>query len=312
MATNGNGNNGNGQAIQKAPQSFKEYLELRKQALQGVLPRHLTPERVVKVALVAYNKTPKLRECTMESLFLAIMQAAELGLEPGGALGHAYLVPYKDQCQLIPGYRGLIELARRSGEIESIEAHVVHERDKFTLRFGLNAALDHEPHLEGDPGEMRFVYAVAKLKGGATQFEVMTKDQVDKIKSRSRASNNGPWVTDYEEMARKTVVRRLIKYLPLSTERAEPLAKALELEDEGPVIDVAADVPALPPAQTRTAAVLDRVKGQTAQAAPATPEPAAQVTGTGEPPKDVKPPTTEQAPEVHASPNGKVTIIDMK
>lgn len=298
---NGNGSNGQQtQAIQKAqtqaPATFKDYLELRKANLRDVLPKHLTPERVCKVALVAYNKTPKLRECTMESLFLSIMQASELGLEPGGALGHAYMVPFKSDCTLIVGYRGLIELARRSGEIESIEAHVVHERDTFTLRFGLNAALDHEPCLSGDPGEMRFVYAVAKLKGGCVQFEVMTRDQVDKIRARSRSGNNGPWVTDYEEMARKTVVRRLIKYLPLSAERAEPLAKALELEDEGPTIDVSAEPPA--PKAGRAAAVLERVKEQTIEASP---EPEIDP-NTGE----VIPP----APAITEAAGGKVKIIE--
>lgn len=222
-------------AIQAAqPQSsFQQFLAARKPHIAQVLPKHMTPDRVVKVALTAYNRTPQLASCSMQSIFMAIMQASELGLEPGGALGHVYLVPYGNQCQFILGYRGMIELARRSGEIESLEAHVVHANDMFDVEFGLETKLRHKPCLNGEAGELCFVYALAKLKGGAIQFEVMTKADIEAIKNRSRASRNGPWVTDYEEMARKTVVRRLFKYLPVSCEK---IADALEAE-QGDYID---------------------------------------------------------------------------
>lgn len=221
------------QTTNQPQNSFQQFLAARKPHIAQVLPKHMTPERVVKVALTAYNRTPALANCSMQSIFMAIMQASELGLEPGGALGHVYLVPYGNQCQFILGYRGMIELARRSGEIESLEAHVVHANDAFEVEFGLETKLRHKPCLSGEAGEMCFVYALAKLKGGAIQFEVMTKSQVDAIKNRSRASKNGPWVTDYEEMARKSCVRRLFKYLPVSCEK---IADALEAE-QGDYID---------------------------------------------------------------------------
>lgn len=226
----------------QAISTFNQYLEMRKGVLAKMLPRHLTPDRLIKVALLAYSKTPKLRECSLESIWQSVAQAAELGLEPGGVLGHAYLVPFKGECTLIPGYRGLIDLARRSGEIESIEAHVVCERDKFTLRFGLDPVLEHEPFLDGDAGSMRFVYAVAKLKDGGKQLEVMTRAQVEKIRNNSPdfkfKGANSVWGNHFEEMARKTVVRRLIKYLPISVERNEALVKALEADNEQEPLDI--------------------------------------------------------------------------
>lgn len=214
-------------AEQQAMRSIKGLLEQSKSAIASRLPKHLTADRILKTALTAINKTPKLLECTKESLMLSIMQAAELGLEPGGALGEGYLVPYKSTCQFIPGYRGLISLARRSGQILSIEAHVVYEKDEFNCTLGLDPKLEHTPAWEEvDPGKMRFVYAVAKLKDGGVQFEVMSRAQVEAIRQKSKAGNNGPWVDHYDEMARKTVVRRLFKYLPVSVE----MARAMELQ----------------------------------------------------------------------------------
>jgi recombination protein RecT len=218
---------------------FKGYLEARKDNLAAIIPKTLTLERVMKVAIAAYARTPDLRECTVPSIYMSINQAVQLGLEPAGPLGHAYLVPFNNkktrqkECQLIVGYKGLIALARRSGEIVSIESHVVYERDKLDLRYGLERKLDHVPCLDGDPGKPRLVYAIAHLKDGGVQMEAMTIAQVEKIKARSKASDSGPWVTDFEEMARKTVIRRLAKYLPLSVE----LAEALDDEDrrDGPV-----------------------------------------------------------------------------
>lgn len=224
----------------EAMMSVKQLLEASKSAISARLPKHVTPDRILKVALTAVNKTPALLACKRDSLLLAILQAAELGLEPGGALGEGYLVPYGSTCQFIPGYRGLISLARRSGQIVSLEAHVVHQKDTFTFELGLESTLRHVPNLEDeDPGPLRFVYAVAKLVGGGVQFEVMSRSQVDAIRKRSKAGGSGPWVTDYEEMARKTVVRRLFKYLPVSVE----MAQALELQAAAESGDFTASLP---------------------------------------------------------------------
>ncbi|EBG1618414.1 recombination protein RecT, partial [Salmonella enterica] len=155
----------------------------------------------------------------------AIVQCSQLGLEPGGALGHAYLLPFgnkneksgKKNVQLIIGYRGMIDLARRSGQIASLSARVVREGDDFSFEFGLEEKLVHRPG-ENEDAPVTHVYAVARLKDGGTQFEVMTRKQIELVRAQSKAGNNGPWVTHWEEMAKKTAIRRLFKYLPVSIE----------------------------------------------------------------------------------------------
>lgn len=209
--------------------TLKQLLEQNAAELQKVLPKHLTLERLLKVALYCIEKVPKLQQCTIASLVACVKQLAELGLEPGGALGLAYLVPFDDKktnttiCTVIIGYRGFIDLARRSGKLSQIEAHVIHEHDDFQVEFGLEPVLRHKPKLDGNEGKPKAVYCVARLVDGGKHVEVMPWEAVMRIKARSRSSQNGPWVTDEEEMARKTVVRRAAKYLPLSPELADAL-----------------------------------------------------------------------------------------
>ncbi len=214
--------------------TFAELFKAKSKNLTGLIPRHLTPERVAKIAISALMRNPKLLQCKPETVWFQVAQAATLGLEVN-LLGAAYLVPFKNNktggmdCQLIVGYQGLIDLARRSGNIESIEARIVYEKDDFELENGLDPVLRHKPCLDSDPGKIRLVYAVAKLKDGGRQIEYMTKTAIDKIRNRSNAANSGPWVSDYDEMARKTVIRRLAKYLPKSIE----MAQAMALDDAG-------------------------------------------------------------------------------
>ena len=205
------------------------------------LPRHMTSERLARIALTEVRKTPKLAKCDQASFLGAIMQCAQLGLEPGGALGHAYLLPFENrnrgitEVQFIVGYRGMIDLARRSGQILSIEARAVYEADEFRVSLGLNSDLVHVPAWDAqERGSLRFVYAVAKLKDGGTQFEVMSRVEVEKVRAKSRAGNNGPWVDHFEEMAKKTVIRRLFKYLPVSIELAQAVALDEQAEDGRP------------------------------------------------------------------------------
>lgn len=205
-------------------------LEQNRSTIAQALPRHLTPDRLMRVAISELRTNEKLAECHPASLVSSIVKASQLGLEVSSALGHAYLVPYKTEATLIIGYRGLITLARRSGEIQSLTARVVHEKDHFELEYGLHERLRHIPSTEDEPGPITHVYAVAHLKDGGVQYEVMTKAEVDAIRKRSKAGGAGPWVTDYQEMARKTVVRRLFKYLPVSVE----LADALAVDDDRP------------------------------------------------------------------------------
>jgi recombination protein RecT len=204
-----------------------QFLKGKESQLKAALPKHLTVERLTRIAVTELRKIPKLRECTVESLFSAIIQCAQLGLEPGSALGHAYLIPYGRECQFIIGYRGMIDLARRSGEIQSIFSEVVYSNDEFRFEFGLDEKLKHIP-ARGERGEFVAAYMVAKFKDGGHLIQVMFKNEIDKIRKRSKAANNGPWVTDYDEMAKKTIIRRGFKYLPISIE----VARLIEQDDK--------------------------------------------------------------------------------
>lgn len=237
---NRNGN-GNGTAVAKRD-NLAAYLESKVQYMNAALPKHLTPERLARVAITAISSNPRLLECTRESLALALIEAGQLGLEPNGVMGQAYLVPYfngktkKYEAQFQVGYRGLIDLARRSGEIAKIEARAVREGDEFSYEYGLRPSLVHRP----DPttqGEITHVYAIAWLRDAEPIFEVMTREQVEAIRRRSKAADSGPWVTDYESMARKTVVKRLAKYLPLSPE-AEAVVEADNRRDVGQIVRI--------------------------------------------------------------------------
>ncbi len=259
-------------AVVKKTAEFKAFLIRNADKIKDVMAKGADLNRIMKVSVQAFYKTPKLQECTPDSLLLAVCNSAQLGLDPCGLLGSAYIVPYGTTAQLIVGYRGLIDLARRSGQILSIEAHVVHENERFLCIYGLDAKLEHEPCWDGEPGAVKAAYAIARLVGGAVQWEVMTKKQIDGIRARSKAGRSGPWVTDYEEMAKKTAVRRLCKYLPLTTEFAENLETMDSLDMGETVIDAGkAEVVANEP--TTTERVRDKLKGKQEEATDPEPEP---------------------------------------
>jgi recombination protein RecT len=204
--------------------SVSALIERNREAIAHSLPKHLTLERIVRLAITELRSNPRLLDCDTSSLMSAIVKASQVGLELGGNMGQVYLVPYRDQVQLIIGYRGLLTLVRRSGAVTSFQTHVVYEKDFFELEYGLEEKIKHIPSRDGDPGRMTHVYAIARMRDGGVQYEVMNRAQVDAIRTRSRSSGNGPWVTDYDEMARKTVVRRLFKYLPMSIEMADAMS----------------------------------------------------------------------------------------
>lgn len=224
-------------ATAKEPASIAHLLSSPKVQLQlkAALPRHMTAERMARIATTEMRKVPKLAQCDPMSFLGAVIQCAQLGLEPGNALGHAYILPFdkrekvgnqwrtvRTEAQVIIGYRGMIDLARRSGQIVSIDARAVYDGDKFDCVLGLDAKIEHQPDWQNsnraDASKLRFVYAVAKLKDGGVQFDVMSRAEVEGIRARSKAANDGPWVTDFAAMAVKTVVRRLFKFLPVSIE----------------------------------------------------------------------------------------------
>lgn len=204
----------------------RNLLEKMTPQISRALPKHLTPDRMTRIALTELRKIPKLLQCNPESFCGAIMACSQLGLEPGSSLGQIYLIPFGKEVQVILGYKGMIELARRSGQIISLAAHEVYENDTFEFEYGLEEKLRHVPNLN-ERGELMAVYAVAKFVGGGHQIEVMSKQDVDKIRARSKSGNSGPWMTDYNEMAKKTVLRKLFKYLPISIEKIQ-LATSLD------------------------------------------------------------------------------------
>ena len=150
--------------------------------MRMALPKNLMADRLTRIVMTEFRKNPTLQKCSPASFMASVLQAAQLGLEPGSALGQAYLVPYKTkgnyECQLIVGYRGMISLAHRSGEILSINAYCVHAKDEFTYQLGLHPDIQHIPSSEADHGPVVFVYAVAQLRGGGVQFEVMSRAEI--------------------------------------------------------------------------------------------------------------------------------------
>jgi recombination protein RecT len=204
-----------------------------KPQIASVLPKHMTFERLARIAMVECRKNPTLIECSTESLIGAVLQAAQLGLEPGGALGHCYLVPFKNrytsrrEVQLILGYRGMIDLARRSGQISTISANVVYENDSFSYQYGAHADLVHVPTLK-DRGAPVAVYAAATMKDGGFQFVVMSVEDVEKVRRESKQAEGETWREFWDEMAAKSCLRKLYKLLPVSIE----VQRAVTLADQ--------------------------------------------------------------------------------
>lgn len=188
------------------------------------LPKHLSPERFTRIAITALTRTPKLAECTQESLMRCLLDLSAFGLEPDGRRAH--LIPYGRECTLIIDWKGLAELAMRSGIIAKLHADIVCENDTFVYNMG--EVTTHEVDWKKPRGEMYAAYARAMTKTGESFFAVMSKEEIDAVRKRSRAGNGGPWVSDYNEMAKKTAFRRLAKWLPLSAEFRD----AQEREDE--------------------------------------------------------------------------------
>lgn len=210
-------------------------------ALREVLPKHLTPERVIRLAQLATQKNKALLACTPESFATCVIVASQLGLEVNGPLGEAYLIPFGKECTLIIGYRGLIGLMHRSGLIKSISAYCVYANDAFEIEYGTTPRINHSPCLSGDTGELIGAYAIVTLPDGATQFDYMRLDEILAIKKRSRSGNGGPWVTDFNEMSKKSVVKRLSKYIPMFEQTAASnVIQADNLLESG--VDIPVDV----------------------------------------------------------------------
>jgi len=207
----------------------RDLLEKSKEEIAKALPKNITPERVARIALTTLRKNPGLLECDPRSFLGAVMQASQLGFELDDNLGLAYLVPYKNrktgekEAQLVIGYRGLIELARRSGKLKNISARIVYENEPFSIAYGLSENLAHTPLPPSQRGNnIKGAYAVATMNDGSKTFEFLWGEELNAIKKAAleKAWNPkiSPWETHWEEMYKKTAIRKMMKYMPLSPE----------------------------------------------------------------------------------------------
>lgn len=212
------------QEMQQKDTSLKGLIKAMEPEIKKALPSMITPERFTRMVFTALSSTPKLQQCTPQSFVGAMMQAAQLGLEPNTPVGQAYLIPYGNVCQFQLGYKGLLDLAYRSGEIKDIQAHEVHENDEFEYELGLDPKLKHIPAMS-NRGPVTMYYAVWHTKTGGYGFEVMSKEDVlEFAKRKSKSFKNGPWQTDFDEMAKKTVLKKALKYAPIATEFVKSIA----------------------------------------------------------------------------------------
>ncbi len=195
-----------------------------KAEIQHALPRHVSPDRMLRMAMTSARKNPDLLECSPESFLGAVIQSAQLGLEPDTPMGHAYLLPFnntrtgKKEVNFMPGYRGFMELVYRAAAHPILNPVAVYDGDKFEYERGLTPKLYHAPMPRTDGDSMTHVYVTANFPDGRKEFDVMTRAEVEACRARSKARGFSPWKTDYEAMAKKTVIRRFVKYLPMSAE----------------------------------------------------------------------------------------------
>lgn len=211
-------------ADNKPIKTIADYINRMKGEIAKALPKHITADRLARVALTTIRMNPKLQECSVESLLAGIMQAAQLGLEPG-LLGQCYLVPYGKEAQFIIGYKGMIDLMWRSGMYKTLFVEVVCENDEFVYERGSEPKLIHKPRITGDRGKPIGYYLFAEYQNGGKFWHFMTIQEIERHRARSRAKDNGPWVTDYDAMCRKTVVRDASRWMPMSIELQRQLAQ---------------------------------------------------------------------------------------
>lgn len=220
------------QAKQAAAPTIRDTVRSMQAEFARALPKHLPVDRFMRLVFTEISKNPRLQQCTAPSLLGALMSAAQLGLEPG-PLGHFYLTPrrIKGEWQVVPiiGYKGMVELARRTGQLSSIEARPVKANDLFEFEYGLNERLVHRPLLDRhDRGDTIAFYGVAKFKDGGHVFEVMSRSDVEERRDRGAAGSDGPWKTDFDAMGAKTVIRQMQRWLPQSPE----MAVAMQIDEQ--------------------------------------------------------------------------------
>ncbi len=217
------------------PKTISQWIEAMKPEIEKALPNVITVDRFARMALTAVRINPKLAKCTPVSLMAALMQSAQLGLETNTPLGQAYLIPYGDQAQFQLGFKGMIDLAHRSGQFKSIYAHEVHEKDEFTYQYGLHQDLRHKPTPK-ERGSVIGYYAVYHLLNGGYGFLYMSKEEIvehsEKYSPAVKKGWNSPWETEFDEMAKKTVLKRTLKYAPVSVEFTRDMSQDGTIKNE--------------------------------------------------------------------------------
>jgi recombination protein RecT len=239
--------------------------------IKNALANNITPERFLQMAFTALEENPKLGQCTPKSLMNSFIKCAQLGLEPNTPLGHAYIIPRNNknvlEAQFQIGYRGNVQLVYRSGQVKRVYAECVYEKDQFSYKMGLNPNLDHIPTIEEDRGKLIYIYAGYEMVNGGFDFTVMSAKQVwahAKKYSQGVDSNYSPWKKDFEEMAKKTVLKKALKYAPLSIETQKQLATEYSEMPYIPEVDYSVmevqETPQEPPANTEiNDAVMDGI-----------------------------------------------------
>lgn len=246
--------------------AFMQEVVTRRTTFARLLPKGMDPDWFAAEVRVAVARAPRLLDCDKVSVIDALTTCAQLGLSPSGRLGSAYLIPYGQKCQLVVGYRGLVDLAYRSGEVIAVGAQVVHEGDVFEPHEGFDLTIRHV-RTEDEPGALRAVYAWAHTRGGGTIKCLMLRREVEPIKraalaKKRQGASPTPWETNEEEMWKKTCLRRMFKVSPLSPQKAQGLSKALEMED-AEFEDIPADIEVEAPATAGTAGLKKQLQART-------------------------------------------------
>lgn len=216
---------------------LRGYIQSQWPRIAKVLPKHMSPDRMMQLAISTVNKNPKLAECSIESVLSCFMTASSLGLEPNdvNGLGQCYIIPYGRKATFIPGYRGLYKLALNSGEIQSITVEVVYEGDEFEYTLGDDAHIVHKPSMTADhkPENMVCAYCITRFNNGGIQRTVMSKADIERRRKESQSGkrSDSPWVKWYEEMAKKTVMRAASKTWPLQSEKAQAFQEATAADE---------------------------------------------------------------------------------
>lgn len=229
---------GNAPAKGNGKKALTDLIKVMEPEIKKALPSVLTPERFTRMILSAMSTTPQLASCTPQSFLGAMMTAAQLGVEPNTPLGQAYLIPYcnhgTDEVQFQLGYKGMLDLAYRSGQVSTVQAHTVCENDKFEYELGLDPKLEHVP-AKSNRGAPIYFYAVVRMKDGGYCFAVMSNEEVEahaRKYSKAFTSNYSPWKTNFEEMAKKTVLKKALKYAPMKTEFVRGMVQDMTVKTE--------------------------------------------------------------------------------